>query len=417
MNGTTEQGLLSRRLDRLRLSAPSRSVAPRTSSGEHAARLAATLGGRADGPLVIIETAHQLPLDRGALAGLPLPIDHSLALTCLDLETTGLATGPGTLAFLVGMGSWHGDTLVVRQLLLPDHADEQMLLEAIGQALPRDAALVTYNGRCFDWPLLVARFRLHGRPAPAVNGHHDLLPLSRLLWRAQLGNARLATIEAAVCDVMRDEDLPGALIPQRYFDYLRDRRPEPLRAVVEHNRQDIVSLARLLTSMAELASNRGGWPRAHPSVLAGLARAHARQRRWQEALEVVEAALGSPAWHRGVVGGGPLWRGLAADRARLLRRLGRLMEAAEAWLEIASRGGPGAAQAWLHVARYREHQLRDLDGALTACHEALAATERARMWGRTVPAVERDLADRMRRLRRRRARGNARAGRLVSRAA
>ena len=350
------------------------------------------------------ESVHHLPLDRAAMARLPTPLEHGLPLVCLDLETTGLATGPGTLAFLVGLGLWSGDRLVVRQLLLPDHVDEQQLLDALVAAIPPTCVLVTYNGRTFDWPLLVTRYRLHRRDPPEPRQHLDLLPISRQLWRPRLGNARLATIEQAICDVQRHDDLPGALIPERYFAYLRDRRPERLRPVIEHNRQDIVSLGRLLVALGRLVSRTDGWASTHPSDLAGLARAMARRGRAEEALDCVDAALASTAWLRGVEGGAPLRRRLAADRARLLGRIGRHEEQYAAWLEIAQGGGPGAAAAWLEVARQREHRLRDIGGALDACRAAGAALDRARVWGRAAPTIEGDLVYRMTRLRRKAAR-------------
>lgn len=400
MSTLYQGGLLGRRLDRLRSDAP-RTPPGVLPAGRHAAALATALGGVAKGSIAVFESRHPVPLDRAALARLPSPVDDSRPLVCLDLETTGLATGPGTLAFLVGLGWWRGDTLVVRQLLLPDHADEHALLSLLDSAIPRDAALVTYNGRSFDWPLLAARYRLHRRDPPLHAGHHDLLPVARQLWRARLGDARLATVERGVCGVERHDDLPGALIPDRYFTYLRDRRPEPLRAVLEHNREDIVTLGRLLGVLGTLIADRASWPAVHPSDLAGLARAFARRSRAPEALECVEAALGAQAWRRGIEGGGPLWRQLAADRARLLARLGRRAEAVDAWLDIGRRGGPGAAIAWLHVARHREWIERDYAGAIDACQQALAVADRARLWGRVVPSVEQDLARRLPRLRRR----------------
>lgn len=265
--------------------------------------------------------------------------------------------------------------------------------------LPADCWLVTYNGRTFDWPLLTARFRLHRRAAPLYAGHLDLLPVARQLWKHRTGNARLATIEDAVCAVVRDGDLPGALIPERYFGYLRSRRGELLRDVVEHNRQDIVSLGLLLAVLGGYASDTN-WAGLHPGDLAGLARAFVTRGRLEDALGCVEAALAADAWSLGVIDGAGVRRYLSAERARLLARLGRRSDAYAAWLEIALRGGPGAALAWLHVARHREHRERDVAGALAACHQAAGVAERARLWDRPMLPIEADLERRMARLRR-----------------
>lgn len=400
--------LLVRRLDRFRSSGAGRPPPP-VGGLSRATSLAAQVGGRveqADGTeIVVLDSTLPMPLDRAALAKLPFGVKAGAPLVCLDTETTGLATGAGTLAFLVGLGLWDGDQLRVRQLLLPDHALEPGLLGALGGLLPPDALLVTYNGRSFDWPLLTARYRLHRRDPPAVAGHLDLLHIARQLWKHRLGNARLATVEAAICRVRRTDDLPGALIPDRYFSYLRDRRGEPLRAVLEHNRQDVVSLALLLASIARLSAP-DGWRGTHPGDIGALGRAYARSGDAETAISCLETALASSAWALGaeMVGGGAAWRKLATDRARLLARAGRREEAVAAWLEMARRGGPGAAAAWVHVARHREHVERDVAAALDACAQAAASAERARLWGRPVPTVEMDLAWRMARLRRRAAR-------------
>jgi len=391
--------LLGRRLDRFRSAGVSRPH-PITRV-DHARALADALGGSASSGIVSLTHEEHLPVNRGALGLLPYPVDASRPLVCLDLETTGLATAAGTLAFLVGLGIWDGDRLVVRQLLLPDHPDEPALLSHLSEYLPPDAWLVTYNGRTFDWPLLVARYRMHRRDPPPFAGHLDLLPVARQLWKHRTGDARLATIEAAICAVRRDDDLPGSLVPDRYFSYLRSRQGELLRDIVEHNRQDIVSLGRLLAVLASAYASPSAWSAQHPGDLAGLARGYLRRRRPDEALRCVEAALSGSAWAAGVAGGAVLHRHLSAERARLLARLGRREEAYAGWLEIAVRGGPGAALAWLHVARHREHRLRDLDGALEACRQAAAVAERARAWDRPMLHIERDLERRVARLRRR----------------
>ncbi len=399
--GTTD--LLARRLDRLRSGGRTPGQPSLTRRTDHAGPLAAALAGEVmrseAGAIVVATSSVKLRIDRVGLGTLPYPIEPDRPLVCLDLETTGLATGAGTLAFLVGLGTWNGDDFTVRQLLLPDHADENALLDVLVDALPADCWLVTYNGRTFDWPLLVARFRLHRRAAPMFAGHLDLLPVARQLWKHRTGNARLATIEDAVCAVVREGDLPGAQIPERYFGYLRSRRGELLRDVVDHNRQDIISLGLLLRVLGDYAS-ADAWVRRHPGDLAGLARGFLSRGRIDDALRCLEAALAADAWALGVIDGATIRRHLSAERARLLGRLGRRADAYAAWLEIALRGGPGAALAWLHVARHREHRDRDVAGALAACHAAAAVAERARLWDRPMLAIEADLERRMARLRR-----------------
>jgi uncharacterized protein YprB with RNaseH-like and TPR domain len=391
-----ETALLSQRLERLR-TAPGRNVRPPPARADHAASLAAALGGHVRNGVVVLEESVAVPVDRSALAALPYDIPADARLVCLDLETTGLATAAGTVAFLVGLGWWERERLTVRQLVLPDHADEMALLEAVAEALPPDAWLVTYNGRCFDWPLLITRFRMHRRDRPPLAGHTDLLPIARALWKHRTGSARLAVIEHEICGVRRTDDLPGAFIPERYFGYLHTRRDDLLRAPVEHNRQDIISLGRLVARLARMSRSEA-WPETHAGDLYGLARAMIRRGRGDGALLVLETAMASDRWQVRQPATVVLHRHLAAERARLLARLGRRQEAVEAWTDIARRGGPGAGAAWLSVARHREHFERDVAGALTACHEAAAVAGRARAWGNPLHAVERDLEHRLPRL-------------------
>jgi tetratricopeptide (TPR) repeat protein len=287
---------------------------------------------------------------------------------------------------------------------LPDQPDEDAFLAALVAALPPDAWLVTYNGRGFDWPLLTTRFRLAGRPPPPLAGHLDLLPVARQLWRHRLRDARLATVEAGICGVRRHDDLPGEQIPARYFGYLRTGRGELLHDVVEHNRQDIVSLARLLVELGERLGSDEGRLRAHPGDLAGLGRAYLRRRRFDEALSCYETAVErcrervADGWQEPAA-----LEGLLAERARILVRLGRRHEAAAVWRSVAEGGGPNAMRAWLQLAKHREHVERDPDGALAAAGQAADLARRARMLGRAARWVELDLAVRVPRLLRRRA--------------
>jgi len=401
----TDDGTLQR-------TTPGLEPARRGRPGPDARTLAAALGGEviasASGPVVIVETLLRLPAGLDGLRDLPIPVDPGTPMICLDTETTGLGTAAGTVPFLVGVGSWEGDRFRVRQLLMPDHPSERALLDMLTAALPPDATLVTYNGRTFDWPLLVTRYRMHGQAAPRYAAHLDLLTVARQVWKHRLADARLSSVEEGVAGVVRSDDLPGADIPERYFSWLRSGRPDRLVDVVRHNRQDIVSLALLLRVLSEellpartrWGAGRGPGPAGEdalvqPGDLAGLGRAYARHRRPEDALDCYEAALERLApWH-----GRDLQDRVAADRARVLARMGRKQEAAGAWEAVALDGGPLAALAWIQVAKAREHLLRDPARALDAAQRAEAIAARTRLFGQPDRIVERDVSKRLARLR------------------
>ena len=200
------------------------------------------------------------------LAGLtrtrpPLSSDR---LLFLDLETTGLAGGAGSYAFLVGCGwfeppspsasagqaaCFHGC-----QFFLADFAAERALLESVAELADGIACVVTYNGKTFDLPLIETRFVLQRMTTPFADmAHVDLLHPARRMWREEDVECRLTYLEQALCGHAREGDVPGFEIPSRYFQYVRSGDARPLEAVLEHNRLDIISLA-MLTARARAAA-------------------------------------------------------------------------------------------------------------------------------------------------------------------
>jgi hypothetical protein len=377
-------------------------------------------------PLTVV-----LPLDREALARLPGQPPPDAPLVCLDTETTGLATATGTMAFLVGLGWWEGDRFRQAQLILPDQPNEPAMLALIEAHIPPSAWLVTYNGRGFDWPLLVTRYRMARRDPPAHAGHLDLLPFVRRVFRHRMLDARLRTVETELLGVERHEDIEGWQIPGRYLDFLRLGIVEPLVEVVRHNREDVRSLARLLVDVEARFAAPDALDGADPGDLAGLARAYAREGRLDAALACLDAATRRhparpPAadddgwWLPGQpvdFGGRPARLAMAfapprvdspwtedrilVERARLLRRIGRYAEAAAVWEAIGAGAGPLSAHAWIEVAKLREHRLRDLPGAVAAAERARTVVDRRRRLGRFDPALDRALEGRLARLGRR----------------
>ena len=316
-------------------------------------------------------------------------------------------------------------------------------------AHPPDAWLVTYNGRGFDWPLLVARFRMARRAAPVHDGHLDLLPIVRRLFRHRMDDARLQTVERSLLGVERHDDVDGWEIPGRYLGFLRGGPAEPLAAVVRHNDEDVRSLARLIALLDTGYTSPEARRTAPIGDVAGLSRAFVRARRPEEALACLEEVLeradapvaavvevtrpvvaltppptevpwwspqarpdfggaprrrdrGPSSWHR-TAAFAATWdaQRIALDRAHLLRRLGRHREAADAWAGVAAGPGRTAIVAWIELAKLREHRLGDVAGALDATLRGAAAADRRRQLALPEPTLEADLRHRLARLRRR----------------
>jgi len=170
-----------------------------------------------------------------------------------DTETTGLSGGTGTRAFMIGAADWPDQRLRVRQLFLTTMAAEASMLQAFAQWLDPESVLVSYNGRCYDAPLLATRYRLARMTDPlATLRHLDLLFPVRRRYRGVWENCRLATIERQLLGVVREDDLPGSEAPQAWRDYLRGGSSRNLRRVVDHNDQDLRSLSALLVRMAQV---------------------------------------------------------------------------------------------------------------------------------------------------------------------
>jgi len=170
-----------------------------------------------------------------------------------DTETTGLAGGTGTRAFMIGAADWHGGALRVRQLLITTLSAESAMLDCFAGWVDRDTTLVSYNGRCYDAPLLATRYRLARMRNPLEGlAHADLLFAVRRRFRGVWENCRLATVERRWLDVLREDDLPGSEAPRAWLDYLRGGDARDLRRVLAHNDQDVRTLGTLCLRLVAL---------------------------------------------------------------------------------------------------------------------------------------------------------------------
>lgn len=176
-----------------------------------------------------------------------------------DTETTGLSGGTGTRAFMVGASDFVPDGLRIRQLLITHLSAEPAMLREFSRWLSEDTRLVSYNGRCYDAPLLATRYRLARQGTPLVGIEHlDLLFPTRRRYRGVWENCRLATIERNALGIVREDDLPGSEAPGAWLQYLRGGDAGLLRRVLQHNFQDVVTLAHLLLHLAAPDDARTG---------------------------------------------------------------------------------------------------------------------------------------------------------------
>jgi len=223
----------------------------------------------------------------------------------LDTETTGLAGGTGTYAFLVGVAWWAAGGLEVEQFFMRDLDEEHSVLLELSERMRERPVLVTFNGKSFDWPLLETRYRMtRSVRAFSPKVHLDLLHPARQLWRLRLGSVRLKDLERHVLgkggrslDWSRHDDIDSSLIPQMYFDYLRAGLAEPLAGIFRHNQMDLRGLAALAGRISAAVGSGVGIAGAadaeerDPIEMLGLSRMLRRRGHSIRARELYETAL------------------------------------------------------------------------------------------------------------------------------
>ncbi|HKW77600.1 MAG TPA: ribonuclease H-like domain-containing protein [Candidatus Limnocylindria bacterium] len=257
--------------------------------------------------------------DAGLLAHLGLrgdPPGRWQDVLFLDTETTGLAGGTGTYVFLIGLAHIEEGEIVLRQHLLRDIAAESAFVEHLKQQLEPFRACASYNGKSFDIPLLRTRFVMAIRSALTVDESHlDLLHPARRLWKDRFGSTTLRQLEESVLDDGRTADIPGSLIPDAYFHYLRTGNDAVLRPVLEHNSRDVLSLIRITDRVARaVLEARAGRAPAHAPAAFALARGFERTGEQDAAFACYESAYYD--------GDNPLRVRLALGYARHLERRG-----------------------------------------------------------------------------------------------
>lgn len=315
----------------------------------------------------------------------------------VDVETTSLQGGSGTVAFLIGVGRFEGETFCVRQYFMEDFDQEPAMIRAVADELAEADAVVSYNGKTFDLPIMEVRWRLAKLKPKFPELHLDLLHPSRRLWSGRLPDCRLGTVERRILSILRYSDAPSAEIPQLYFDYVRGVKPQRMGLVFDHHAQDIFSLAALTQALARAVADPEDERFLHASDQAGLARlfqsggdaeaAAAALRRAIEAADDEDTAFR-----------------LSMLLGRGLKRQRRHAEAVELWQRWADKAALHRLDPLIELAKHAEHRLKDHAAAERWTRRALDIVEQHREladWIGKTTGAETPLADRLEALNRR----------------
>ncbi len=274
----------------------------------------------------------------------------------LDTETTGLSGGTGTYTFLIGVGRYEADQFHLTQFFMRDPTDEPAILIALEGLLATCQALVTFNGKAFDIPLLKTRYITQGWRNPLTDfAHLDLLHLARRLWKDRLPSRTLGNLEAQILGITRTtEDIPGWMIPEIYFEFLRSGDPHPLKNVVYHNAMDVLSLASLFVHSSWILAEPLGDRIQDGTDLIAMAKLF-------ENLGDLDLAI--ELYRRGMEKSTPeaIQLNALSRLAAIHKRRGEFNHAITYWQNAASHRD---ITAYIELAKFYEHHTQDYDQAL-----------------------------------------------------
>jgi uncharacterized protein YprB with RNaseH-like and TPR domain len=279
----------------------------------------------------------------------------------VDTETTGLAGGTGTYIFLIGLGFFADDAFHIKQILLPDFSHELALLLELEKIIAHRKAIISFNGKSYDIPLLKTRFLLHKMPHHLPNVHLDLLHTSRRLWKNIYNECSLQSLEKNVLGFARLGDVESCEIPRIYFNFLRDRRLAELKTIFQHNAIDLLSLVSISIKAwraFSLADGSNDICFDRKGVISSL-----------ESLKLFELAAEKCKAFTDSEGGSRDDYFLLKQSMNL-KKAGKIGLAADLWIKMIKNGNGFTPEGYIELAKYYEHKMRDYDAAL-ACVDKL----------------------------------------------
>lgn len=288
-------------------------------------------------------------------------------LLFIDTETTGLAGGTGTVPFLIGAGFFRDDSFVVHQYIMRDYDEEPAMLHELNRLSAPFQAVVTYNGKSFDIPVIHSRMILNRQQSSLSDfAHIDLLHPSRRIWRDQLPDCSLSTVERTIFARQREDDIPGEQIPYVFFDFIRGFRMHRMRSVLNHNVDDIVTLAWIAAKLCRMFRDPFRETSNHYE-LSALGRCFALIGDTEMACRCYRRVVETCTHH-------PLKLKTQRYLSLMYKRLSRMEEAAAIWKTIADQTDDPLAL--IELAKYYEHHERNYLKALQLTERALLCVQK-----------------------------------------
>jgi uncharacterized protein YprB with RNaseH-like and TPR domain len=289
----------------------------------------------------------------------------------IDCETTGLAGGVGTYAFLVGIGYFSAGSkgqdseFIINQYFMRDFDEEPAVLLAVSEKLNNFQSMASYNGKCYDLPLLENRSIVNRIDFDSKTWSHlDLLFPCRRLWKRRIQDCSLANVEQKILNVEREIDIPSYLIPQIYFDYLRSGIIDPLIPVFHHNIYDILSLVGLSVLISQAIQDFDATGIEDPIDLYSLGIFHYSLGNYPKSIACFENALSKDMpieWQKAIY----------MNLAYVYKRIGKIEPAVQIWRHLLKEEFSFSFFVYEELAKYYEHKERDYPQALLIVDRAL----------------------------------------------
>jgi uncharacterized protein YprB with RNaseH-like and TPR domain len=307
----------------------------------------------------------------------------------MDTETTGLAGGAGTLAFMVGLGFYRDNDFWLYQGFLRDPSDEPGMLAFIEELLAGIDTVITYNGKSFDVPLMHSRCVLNGFGKVFEDMRHiDLLHVARKVWKHRLPSRTLGTVENEILGFFRSkEEVPGWMAPELYFDYQKTGDASGVVPVFYHNAMDILTLGVLLRVVAAMVHdpftvNVAG------ADLVSIARMYADQNDYDRAIELYEKGIEHHLSN-------DVYLDALMRFAAIYKRQNETAKALSLWERAVKLGSIEACE---ELAKFYEHHAKSYEDAMKWVNEGFSCAKKANLSKYQRSRIEDSLQHRLERL-------------------